>query len=181
MKKRTLLPESQRKNAAPEKNAQYAAVLKKMVDCKTVWTKDGVNKAEYEKFYQVVAESFPILHSKAQRLTFGDGCFFYVLEGENANKNILLMSHHDVVDGGEGWNTDPFTAVEQDGYLYGRGTIDTKTPLFAQLQAAPGAVFGEELTELPEGSCAFGAAVLKAEFTDGSAWEAESDLAWHVL
>ena len=28
---------------------------------------------------------------------------------------------------------------------------------------------------------AFGAAVLKAEFTDGTTWEAESDLAWHVL
>ena len=136
MKKRTLLPESQRKNATPAQNAQYAAVLKKMVDCKTVWSKDGVNKAEYEKFYQVVAESFPILHSKAQRLTFGDGCFFYVLEGENADKNILLMSHHDVVAGGDGWETDPFDAVEKEGYLYGRGTIDTKTPLFAELQAA---------------------------------------------
>jgi carboxypeptidase PM20D1 len=45
------------------------------------------------------------------------------------------MSHHDVVDGGDGWNTDPFRATEQDGWLFGRGTIDTKTPLFAELQA----------------------------------------------
>ena len=47
----------------------------------------------------------------------------------------MLMSHHDVVDGGEGWETDPFTATEKDGYLFGRGTIDTKTPLFAELMA----------------------------------------------
>ena len=46
------------------------------------------------------------------------------------------MSHHDVVEGSEDWHTDPFMAVEKDGFLYGRGTIDTKTPLFAQLQAA---------------------------------------------
>lgn len=136
MKKRTLLPEFQRKNVTPEQNARYAASLKKMVDCKTVWTLDNANRSEYERFYQTVADLFPTLHSKAERLTFGDGCFFYVLEGENAQKNILLMSHHDVVDGGEGWNTDPFNAVEMDGYLWGRGTIDTKTPLFAQLQAA---------------------------------------------
>lgn len=47
----------------------------------------------------------------------------------------MLMSHHDVVCKGEGWDTDPFCATVKDGSLYGRGTIDTKTPLFAELQA----------------------------------------------
>ncbi|MBQ9167833.1 MAG: M20/M25/M40 family metallo-hydrolase [Oscillospiraceae bacterium] len=136
MKKLTLLPEASRKNVSPEKNVQYAAVLKRMVDCKTVWQKDGENAKEYQRFYQVVADSFPNLHSKARRLTFGDGCFFYVIEGKNPRKNILLMSHHDVVDGGEGWDTDPFCAAVKDGALWGRGTVDTKTPLFAELQAA---------------------------------------------
>ena len=136
MKKHILRPESERKNATPEQNARYAAVLKQMVDCRTVWTKTGEHRAEYDRFYQVIAENFPLLHSRAERLTFGDGCFFYVLKGKNATRKILLMSHHDVVDGGEGWNTEPFSAVEQNGYLYGRGTIDTKTPLFAELQAA---------------------------------------------
>lgn len=46
----------------------------------------------------------------------------------------MLMSHHDVVDGDDEWQTEPFNVVEKDGYLYGRGTIDTKTPLFAELQ-----------------------------------------------
>ena len=27
---------------------------------------------------------------------------------------------------GDGWNTDPFTLVETDGKLYGRGTTDNK-------------------------------------------------------
>ena len=135
MKKRQLLPESARKNVSAEQNAQYANSLKQMVDCKTVWTLDNANQAEYDRFYQTVASLFPTLHSKAQRLTFGGGCFFYVLSGDNATKNILLMSHHDVVDGGQGWETDPFDAVQKDGFLWGRGTIDTKTPLFAQLQA----------------------------------------------
>lgn len=136
MEKRRLSPETARKNATPEQNAAYAATLKKMVDCKTVWKADGENRAEYEKFYEVVAESFPTLHERAERLTFGDGCFFYHIRGKDSQKNILLMSHHDVVDGGEGWDTDPFNAVEKNGALYGRGTVDTKTPLFAQLQAA---------------------------------------------
>ena len=136
MKRRNLLPESSRKNASPEMNRQYADNLKKLIDCKTVWSKTGDSKEEYEKFYRTVAEVFPLLHSSAKRLTFGDGCFFYILEGTNPQKNILLMSHHDVVDGGDGWDTAPFCAEIKDGALWGRGTVDTKTPLFAELQAA---------------------------------------------
>ena len=136
MKKRHLQPESGRKNLSPEQNARYAATLKKLVDCKTVWTPTGENRAEFEKFHRTVAESFPLLHSRAERLCFGESCFFYKIEGKNARKNILLMSHHDVVDSGDGWDSEPFCAVEKDGCLFGRGTVDTKTPLFAQLQAA---------------------------------------------
>ncbi len=135
MKKRPLQPESARKNVSPEKNKEYAARLKQLIDCKTVWTAEDTNRAEFETFYDRVAALFPHLHSKAKRLRFGTGCFFYVLENPNAKENVLLMSHHDVVDGGEGWDTDPFCAVEKEGCLWGRGTVDTKTPLFAELQA----------------------------------------------
>ncbi len=135
MKKRELRPENTRKNVPAERNASYAAMLKRMVDCKTVWDREGANREEFERFYQVVAECFPTLHARAERLTFGDGCFFYVLRGASVTKRVLLMSHHDVVDGGDGWESDPFCAVEKDGCLWGRGTVDTKMPLFAELQA----------------------------------------------
>lgn len=136
MKKRKLLSENSRKNTAPEQNVRYAATLKEMVDCKTVWKADGENTPQFQRFYDVVAKAFPNIHSRAQRLTFGDGCFFYIIEGKEPKKNILLMSHHDVVDGGEGWHTNPFSAEVKSGCLWGRGTVDTKTPLFAELQAA---------------------------------------------
>ncbi len=136
MKKRTLQPESARKNVSSEQNAAYVAGLSRMIECKTVWTHEGENDAEFARFYTVLEDLFPNLTAKAERLSFGTGCFVYVIKGKNAQKNVMLMSHHDVVDGGDGWKTDPFTPVEKDGYLYGRGTIDTKTPLFAELQAA---------------------------------------------
>ena len=127
---------NERKNVAPETCAAYAKKLSRMVECKTVWTHDGRYEGEFQRFYTELGNLFPNLTAKAKKLTFGGGCFFYVIEGKNAAKNILLMSHHDVVEGSDGWQTDPFQAVEKDGWLYGRGTIDTKTPLFAQLQAA---------------------------------------------
>lgn len=141
MKKRILPGEENRKNAAPELNKKYIEILKKFVDCKTVFTRDFENQSEYDKFYKTVDECFPEISKRAERLTFGSGCFVYVIKGKNAKKNIMLMSHHDVVEGDDKWTTDPFCAVEKDGALWGRGTIDTKTPLFAELQAC------EELLE----------------------------------
>lgn len=135
MKKRVLASQEKRKNVSEELCKKYSETLKKMIDCKTVFTYNGENSDEYKKLYSVIEEHFPLLHKNAERLTFGSGCFVYVIKGKNAQKNIMLMSHHDVVEGNEKWETDPFCAVEKDKALYGRGTIDTKTPLFAILQA----------------------------------------------
>lgn len=135
MKKRILAPEENRKNVSAKVLESYTDTLSQMINCKTVFTHDNKNGAEFEKFYKIIEERFPVLSEKAERLTFGGGCFVYIIHGKNARKNIMLMSHHDVVDGGEDWNTEPFCATIKDGAMYGRGTIDTKTPLFAELQA----------------------------------------------
>lgn len=52
--------------------------------------------------------------------------------GRPAQKPVLLLGHLDVVDAKrEDWPRDPFTLVEEDGYLYGRGTIDMKNGIAA--------------------------------------------------
>ncbi|CAJ0992707.1 Acetylornithine deacetylase [Sodalis praecaptivus] len=48
---------------------------------------------------------------------------------------FAFNTHIDVVPAGEGWSTDPFTLVERDGRLYGRGACDAKGPLVAMLEA----------------------------------------------
>lgn len=116
-------------------NEIYVNKLIKMINSRTVFKIDGSNAEEYKKFNEVLSENFPLLHQKANKLIFGSGCIVYELKGKNAKRNIMLMSHHDVVDKTDGWVTNPFNAVIKDGYLYGRGTIDTKTPLFGELQA----------------------------------------------
>ena len=125
MKKSILKTETDRKGVSLEICNEYAKKLSRMIDCKTVWTREDTNKAEFERFYGALEELFPCLTAKAERLTFGGGCFVYIIRGKNAKKNILLMSHHDVVEGSDDWSTDPFVAAQKDGYLYGRGTIDT--------------------------------------------------------
>ena len=40
---------------------------------------------------------------------------------------IALLGHMDVVEAiADNWASDPFTATEKDGYLYGRGVVDNK-------------------------------------------------------
>jgi acetylornithine deacetylase/succinyl-diaminopimelate desuccinylase-like protein len=47
--------------------------------------------------------------------------------GTGAQKPVLLLAHLDVVEAKrEDWTLDPFKLTEQDGYFYGRGTIDDK-------------------------------------------------------
>ncbi|KZC25058.1 hypothetical protein RHOFW104T7_05585 [Rhodanobacter thiooxydans] len=48
--------------------------------------------------------------------------------GTGEGKPILLSGHMDVVAAKrQDWTRDPFTLIEQNGYLYGRGTADMKT------------------------------------------------------
>lgn len=136
LEKYLLRTEEERKNVSEEKLGEYVKILSEMINCKTVFTENGENAKEYEKLYSVIDKAFPNIREKAERLTFGKGCFVYIIKGKNAKKNIMLMSHHDVVEGGEGWESDPFSATEKDGCLFGRGTIDTKTSIFAELAAA---------------------------------------------
>ncbi len=57
------------------------------------------------------------------------------LKGTGAKQPVLLMAHMDVVGvEHDKWSVDPFGAVIKDGYLYGRGAIDDKGMLAANLE-----------------------------------------------
>ena len=52
----------------------------------------------------------------------------YATVGPNVEGGIVLSGHTDVVPvEGQAWSTDPFTVVEKNNRLYGRGTADMKS------------------------------------------------------
>tara|TARA_R110002096_G_scaffold9867_2_gene38556 strand:+ start:4802 stop:5980 length:1179 start_codon:yes stop_codon:yes gene_type:complete len=61
--------------------------------------------------------------------------------GPSVDGGVILSGHSDVVPvDGQDWTTDPFTLVERDGRLYGRGTCDMKGFIALALAAVPLAV-----------------------------------------
>jgi succinyl-diaminopimelate desuccinylase len=48
---------------------------------------------------------------------------------------FIMNAHYDVVPPGNGWETDPFTPVIKEDFLYGRGASDDKGPLAVLIEA----------------------------------------------
>ncbi len=76
---------------------------------------------------------------KAETLDLGLGRSAVVARLRSAvlpdpSKALLLVAHMDVVPAEKArWTVDPFAAVVKDGYLYGRGAVDDKGMLAANL------------------------------------------------
>ena len=60
------------------------------------------------------------------------------IPGKNDTKRLWIMSHLDVVPPGEIslWNSDPWTMIEKDGKLFGRGVEDNQQGLVSSVIAA---------------------------------------------
>jgi len=56
------------------------------------------------------------------------------IKGNGSKRPILLMGHTDVVGvQADKWYADPFSGMRQDGFIYGRGTLDDKDNVAAAL------------------------------------------------
>ena len=71
------------------------------------------------------------VHVLRQTLSTGEETASLVVryrgDGSSGRKPILLIAHMDVVDAiPSDWERDPFTLVEENGYFYGRGSVDDK-------------------------------------------------------
>jgi acetylornithine deacetylase/succinyl-diaminopimelate desuccinylase-like protein len=65
----------------------------------------------------------------------GRAAFVARLRGDGSRRAVIIMAHMDVVGVERAkWSVDPFAAETKDGYLYGRGAIDDKGMLAANLE-----------------------------------------------
>ncbi len=76
------------------------------------------------------AEEYLASHGVSSRRVYdetGMKANLYALVGPETEGGVVLSGHTDVVPvDGQDWTSDPFTVVERNGKLYGRGTCDMK-------------------------------------------------------
>jgi succinyl-diaminopimelate desuccinylase len=84
----------------------------------------------------IVAARLQRLGFEVERLRFGEVDNLWAHRGNSAPL-ICFAGHTDVVPTGplDQWSSDPFEAVEREGYLYGRGAADMKTSIAAFVTA----------------------------------------------
>ena len=119
-----------------EELESYGKTFSRMLRCATVSVKDSYDDTEFARLRAVVEEDFPLLHQMAERRLLSDDCWMYKIPGRDPSRNILLMSHHDVVAADTDWTMPAFDGIIRDGKVYGRGAADTKGSLCAILFAA---------------------------------------------
>jgi len=127
----------------------------------TYFKSDEFSVSDHEKtlecFQEFLFNSFPHLSKTAERYVLSPYSVAYRIAGSSdssaaqptkppANSSAaqptkppaaLFLAHYDVVPAEkEKWKTDPFGAKIQDGYIYGRGSLDMKNTLIGIMQAA---------------------------------------------
>ncbi len=113
--------------------------LAKAIQFKTVSYQD-VSKIDYEEFTRLqdyMEKTYPLVHSTLEKKVINNYGLLYIWHGQDPQKKpYLLLAHQDVVPAtDEGWTYPPFSGTIADGYVWGRGTFDDKSPMIAQMEA----------------------------------------------
>ena len=164
VKKKARKLTDEKTHMSEKQQLEYAERLAEMIKCRTVSVKGSYDDTEFSKLRDTVEKLFPLVHQNAERMVFGDDCWIYKIEGKDKSRNIMIMSHHDVVAENGEWEHSPFGGEIIDGIIHGRGTVDTKTSLFAEFQAVE-----ELLSEgfIPECNLYIGSSHNEEIFGDG--------------
>jgi len=81
-------------------------------------------------FIKTYLSSFTVIELEKEGVK---NLFLYKAFGKGLH--LCFAGHIDVVPPGEGWKSEPFLPVVQDGVVYGRGTQDMKSGVCAFIQA----------------------------------------------
>lgn len=120
--------------------AAVAQIMSEAVRYKTIsFGRDKPTSAkELKAFHRFLQRKFPRVHRQLKREVIADYSLLYTWEGRTqTQKPVVLLGHLDVVPVIPArWKQPPFEGVIEDGYIWGRGTLDNKVDIIAILAAA---------------------------------------------
>ena len=113
--------------------------LAEMIKCQTISHRnpDEDDEGEFLKFEQLLPKLFPGVYATCSFEKVGNRGLLLRWKGKNPDSPSVFMSHYDVVSvEAADWQKPAFEGILEDGFLWGRGTLDTKGTLNGILQAA---------------------------------------------
>lgn len=121
---------------------EMAQNLSKAIQFQTVTqqNRDDTNWPVFLEFQNWLKSTYPDFHAVVQTEQIETYAQFHTWQGTDASLDpIVFLAHQDVVPALEtdaGWDFPPFSGAIENGYVYGRGTIDDKGSLIGILEAA---------------------------------------------
>jgi carboxypeptidase PM20D1 len=114
--------------------------LIKSIQCKTISYPGKIDTLAFVELRHILLEAYPLMHKKLKLTVVNKFGLLYEWKGTNPQlKPFLLMSHQDVVpispNTEELWFHPPFSGAKSKGYIFGRGTLDVKSGIIAQMEA----------------------------------------------
>ncbi len=109
--------------------ADPAVAKKILIDSVAIPTVEGRGKVpELAAYYAGVLKAAGFTDADIEITPIGEtATLAATLRGSSAEKPILLLGHMDVVEAdAKDWTRDPFVPVEENGYIFGRGSEDNK-------------------------------------------------------
>ena len=113
--------------------------LAQMIRCKTIsyFNHAQEDEAEFQKFIDLLPKLYPNVFAACSFRQLPDRALLFHWKGREEGHPTVLMAHYDVVPvNEENWDKPPFEAIIEDGVLWGRGTLDTKSTVNGVLYAA---------------------------------------------
>ena len=112
-----------------ERAVIYGDKLAKMVRIETISEPKQADRSKFLEFHKVLEEEFPNVHKTCKKIEL-NGSLLFQWKGTGEKAPIMFMSHHDVVEAGGEWKHAPFSGdIDEEGRVWGRGTVDTKASL----------------------------------------------------
>ncbi|KAH0618886.1 hypothetical protein JD844_018410 [Phrynosoma platyrhinos] len=125
----------------PQERQELKEALQGSIRIQTVsFSEDDQNITALAAFEPYIRKAFPAVFSATfiKHEVIGGYSHLFTIQGSNSQlQPYMLLAHIDVVPASpEGWDvSDPFSAEERDGFIYGRGTLDNKNSVMGILHA----------------------------------------------
>ncbi|XP_007951532.1 N-fatty-acyl-amino acid synthase/hydrolase PM20D1 [Orycteropus afer afer] len=123
-----------------EERVEMKEALKGAIQIPTVsFSSEESNTTALAEFGEYIYKVFPTVFSTSfiQHEVVGGYSHLFTVQGSDPRlQPYMLLAHFDVVPAPtEGWEVPPFSGLERDGFIHGRGTLDNKNSVMAILQA----------------------------------------------